>query len=88
MQHYAHTREAPRWGESENRQARMQLRQIGDQLQQREYRYQQAKRYNSLYLPLSSTMQQEGTAVIRRCGGTDRADVDIYTHIHIHDVRA
>ena len=76
MQHYAHMREAPRWGESENRQARMQLRQIGDQLQQQEYRYQQSKRCDSFsrppLAPSAPCSSSRSTAVIRRSGGTDR----------------
>jgi len=45
MQHYSHIREAPRWGESDNPKARKKLRQIADQMQQREFRYQQQQRF-------------------------------------------
>jgi hypothetical protein len=44
MQHYAHWRDAPRWGASENRKSRRKLRQIGDELQQQEHRFSQQKR--------------------------------------------
>jgi hypothetical protein len=44
MQHYSHLREAPRWGESENARARVQLRQVGDQLRQADLRHQQQRR--------------------------------------------
>lgn len=44
MQHYAHCKEMPRWGESADTKARKKHRQLGDQLQQEEYRYTIQKR--------------------------------------------
>mmetsp|Transcript_62517 Transcript_62517/g.101115 ORF Transcript_62517/g.101115 Transcript_62517/m.101115 type:complete len:346 (+) Transcript_62517:30-1067(+) len=44
MQHYAHSGEAPRWGESKDTKARKNIKQYTSELQQKEFRYQQQQR--------------------------------------------